>query len=123
VRMRKTVVYYDVTRGGGFPRFRRQVAPRLIIDFNNIMQKSSKIYSRGWRLVRAVIRAASKQTGFYALRIRMYALRNSLRDFTVFYGGVNDLRIIILYAAKIEGWAVGFYSVVVSIPASKPQGA
>jgi hypothetical protein len=116
------VVYYDVTRGG-FPRFRRQVAPRLIIDFNNIMQKSPKIYSRGWRLVCAVIRVALKQTGFYALRIRMYALRNSLRDFTVFYGGVNDLRIIILYAAKIERWVVGLYGLVDSIPACKPQGA
>ena len=31
-------------------------------------------------------------TGFFdALRIRIYALRNLLRVFTVFYGGVNDL--------------------------------
>ena len=51
----------------------------------------------------------------------MYALRNLLRDFTVFYGGVNDLWIIILYAAKIEGWVVGLYGLVVSIPACKPQ--
>ncbi len=51
----------------------------------------------------------------------MYALRNSLRDSTVFYGGVNDLRKIILYAAKIEEWVVGLYSLVVSIPACKPQ--
>jgi hypothetical protein len=28
---------------------------------------------------------------FDALRIRIYALRNILRVFTVFYGGVNDL--------------------------------
>ncbi len=53
----------------------------------------------------------------------MYALRNLLRDFTVFYGGVNDLLIIILYAAKNEGWVVGLYGLVVSIPACKPQGA
>ena len=51
----------------------------------------------------------------------MYALRNLLRDFTVFYGGVNDLWIIILYAAKIEGWVVGLYGLVVIIPACKPQ--
>jgi hypothetical protein len=44
---------------------------------------------------------------FYALRIRMYALRNLLRAFTVFYGGVNDLGILILYAAKFDGWVVG----------------
>jgi hypothetical protein len=36
---------------------------------------------------------------FDALRIRIYALRNTLRVFTVFYGGVNDLSILILYAA------------------------
>jgi hypothetical protein len=51
----------------------------------------------------------------------MYALRNLLRDFAVFYGGVNDLWIIILYAAKIEGWVVGLYGLVVIIPACKPQ--
>jgi hypothetical protein len=35
------------------------------------------------------------------------ALRNTLRVFTVFYGGVNDLSILILYAAKFDGWVVG----------------
>ncbi len=52
------MVYYDVT-WGGFPRFRRQVAPRLILDINKFMQQSSKIDSRGRRLVRAVVRVAS----------------------------------------------------------------
>ncbi len=44
---------------------------------------------------------------FDALRIRIYALRNTLRVFTVFYGGVNDLSILILYAAKFDGWVMG----------------
>ncbi len=44
---------------------------------------------------------------FDALRIRIYALRNMLCVFTVFYGGVNDLSILILYAAKFGRWVVG----------------
>ncbi len=84
--------------GGGFPVFRRRVAPRpgsVLIILSKNMVKNMR--------VRPVI----ANRFFDALRIRIYALRNTLRVFTVFYGGVNDLSILILYAAKFDRWVVG----------------
>ena len=49
---------------------------------------------------------------FDALRIRIYALRNALRVFTVFYGGVNDLSIFILLLLNLTGGWWVLYSIV-----------
>ncbi len=78
--------------GGGFPVFRRRVAPRpgsvLIILSKNIV-KNMRV--RPAPSPRGRTRPVIANRFFDALRIRIYALRNPLRVFTVFYGGVNDL--------------------------------